>query len=129
MVWRNPYVDPNEPVAFRVPRGVESVRLASVLLLVCVVKNFEEFVQNIEYFVDVAADYRSDFVVFPELFTIPLLSFEPEGLSPMEAIDRMTEHRAPIVADLSRMAQRNNIHNVGGSHQTRTDDGSIQNVA
>jgi hypothetical protein len=25
MVWRNPYVDPNEPPSFRVPRGVESV--------------------------------------------------------------------------------------------------------
>ncbi|RYY29361.1 MAG: GNAT family N-acetyltransferase [Sphingomonadales bacterium] len=129
MVWRNPYVDPNEPLAFRVPRDVESVRLATVQLQARAVKNFEEFVQNIEYFVDVAADYRSDFVVFPELFTIPLLSFEPEGLSPMEAIDRMTEHRAPIVAELSRMALRYNINIVGGSHPTRTDDGSIQNVA
>src|SRR3546814_3234189 len=26
MVWRNPYVDPNEPPSFRVPRDVESVR-------------------------------------------------------------------------------------------------------
>src|SRR3569833_1928554 len=113
MVWRNPYVDPNAPVAFRVPRGVERVRLATVQLQARAVKNFEEFVQNIEYFVDVGADYRSDVVRFPELFTIPLLSCEPEGRSPMEAIDRMTEHRAPIVAELSRMAQRNNIHNVG----------------
>lgn len=30
MVWRNPYVDPDEPVQFRVPRGIESVRLATV---------------------------------------------------------------------------------------------------
>src|SRR3569833_2743654 len=129
MVWRNPYVDPNEPVAFRAPRGVESVRLATVQLQARAVKNFEEFVQNIEYFVDVAADYRSDFVVVPELFTNPLLSFEPEGLPPMEAIDRMTEHRAPSVAELSRMALRYNINIVGGSHPTRTDDGSIQKVA
>jgi len=129
MVWRNPYVDPDEPLAFRVPRDVESVRLATVQFQARAVKNFEEFVQNVEYFVDVAADYRSDFVVFPELFTIPLLSFESERLSPMEAIDRMTEHRAPIVAELSRMALRYNINIVGGSHPTRTDDGSIQNVA
>nr|WP_233543232.1 carbon-nitrogen hydrolase family protein [Sphingomonas edaphi] len=129
MVWRNPYVDPNEPAAFRVPRGVESVRLASVQLQARPVKSFEEFVQNIEYFVDVAADYRSDFVVFPELFTMSLLSFEKAALSPMEAIDRMTDHRAPIVAELSRMAMRYNINIVGGSHPTRTEDGSIQNVA
>ncbi len=129
MVWRNPYVDPNEPAAFRVPRGVESVRLATVQLQARKVANFDEFVQNVEYFVDVAADYRADFVVFPELFTMSLLSFETEALSPMAAIDRMTEHREPIVAELSRMALRYNINIVGGSHPTRTDDGSIQNVA
>ena len=129
MVWRNPYVDPNEPAAFRVPRGVESVRLATVQFQARKVRDFDEFVQNVEYFVDVAADYRADFVVFPELFTMSLLSFEAEALSPMAAIDRMTEHRAPIVAELSRMALRYNINIVGGSHPTRTDDGSIQNVA
>jgi predicted amidohydrolase/GNAT superfamily N-acetyltransferase len=129
MVWRNPYVDPNEPPAFRVPRDVESVRLATVQFQARAVKDFSAFVQNVEYFVDVAADYRADFVVFPELFTMSLLSFEAQTLSPMEAIDRMTEHRAPIVAELSRMALRYNINIVGGSHPTRIDDGSIQNVA
>jgi predicted amidohydrolase/GNAT superfamily N-acetyltransferase len=129
MVWRNPYVDPDEPPAFRVPRGVESVRLATVQLQARAVKDFGEFVQNVEYFVDVAADYRADFVVFPELFTMSLLSFEIETLSPIAAIDRMTEHRAPIVAELSRMALRYNINIVGGSHPTRTADGSVQNVA
>jgi predicted amidohydrolase/predicted N-acetyltransferase YhbS len=129
MVWRNPYVDPDEPPAFRVPRDVESVRLATVQLQARAVKDFAEFVKNIEYFVDVAADYRSDFVVFPELFTMSLLSFEPDNLTPVQAIDRMTDHRAPIVAELSRMALRYNINIVGGSHPTRTEDGSIQNVA
>jgi predicted amidohydrolase/predicted N-acetyltransferase YhbS len=129
MVWRNPYVDPTEPPAFRVPRDVESVRLATVQLQARAVGGFDEFVKNVEYFVDVAADYRSDFVVFPELFTMSLLSFETETLSPMEAIDRMTEHREPIVRELSRMALRYNINIVGGSHPTRTEDGSIQNVA
>jgi predicted amidohydrolase/GNAT superfamily N-acetyltransferase len=129
MIWRNPYVDPDEPVAFRVPRGVESVRLATVQLQARAVADFAEFVKNVEYFVDVAADYRADFVVFPELFTLSLLSFETETLSPMAAIDRLTEHRAPIVAELSRMALRYNINIIGGSHPTRTDDGSVQNVA
>lgn len=129
MVWRNPYVDPDEPPAFRVPRDVESVRLATVQLQARAVADFAEFVRNVEYFVDVAADYRADFVVFPELFTLSLLSFEEAALSPMEAIDRLTEHRAPLVAELSRMALRYNINIVGGSHPTRTEDGSIQNVA
>ncbi len=129
LVWRNPYVDPNEPLAFRVPRDVESVRLATVQLQARAVRNFDEFIRQVEYFVDVASDYKAHFVVFPELFTLSLLSFETEKLSPMEAIDRLTEHRGPLVAELSRMALRYNINIIGGSHPTRTDDGDIQNVA
>src|SRR3546814_7315185 len=110
MVWRNPYVDPNEPPSFRVPRDVESVRLATVQLQARPVKDFAEFIHNIEYFVDVASNYSADFVVFPELFTLSLLSFEPEQLSATEAIDRLTAHRGPLVKELSRMALRSDEH-------------------
>ena len=129
MVWRNPYVDPDEPPKFRVPRDVESVRLATCQFQARAVKNFEEFVHNVEYFVDIASDYRSDFIVFPELFTLQLLAYEKEHLTPMEAIDRLTDHTPKLTAELSRMALRYNINIIGGSHPTRTDDGDIQNVA
>ena len=118
-----------KPPKFRVPRGVESVRLATCQFQARPVADFAEFVRNVEYFVDVAAGYRSDFIVFPELFTLSLLSFEKSELTPMEAIDRLTEHREPLVRELSRMALRYNINIVGGSHPTRTEDGDIQNVA
>ena len=129
LVWRNPYVDPDEPPQFRVPRDVESVRLATCQLQMRAVKSFEEFVSNVEYFVDVAADYRADFIVFPELLTLQLLAFEKRDLSPAEAIDRLTDHTPRISAELSRMALRYNINIIGGSHPTRTEDGEIQNVA
>src|SRR3546814_6427154 len=101
----------------------------SVQLQARPVKDFAEFIHNIEYFVDVASNYSADFVVFPELFTLSLLSFEPEQLSATEAIDRLTAHRGPLVKELSRMALRYNVNIVGGSHPTRTDDGDIPNVA
>lgn len=129
LVWRNPYVDPDEPARFRVPRDVESVRVATCQLQMRAVKDFEEFIANIEYFVDVAADYRADFIVFPELFTLQLLAFEKEHLTPAEAIDRLTAHTPKITAELSRMALRYNVNIVGGSHPTRTEDGDVQNVA
>jgi predicted amidohydrolase/GNAT superfamily N-acetyltransferase len=129
MIWRNPYVNAEEPPKFRVPRDVESVRVATCQFQARAVKNFEEFVSNVEYFVDVASDYRSDFVVFPELFTLQLLAFEKKELSPMEAIDKLTEHTPNLVSELSRMALRYNINVIGGSHPTRTEDGDIQNVA
>ncbi|WP_238475359.1 bifunctional GNAT family N-acetyltransferase/carbon-nitrogen hydrolase family protein [Sphingomonas cavernae] len=129
MVWRNPYVDETSAPEFRVPRDVESVRLATCQLQARAVADFDEFVRNVEYFVDVAADYRSDFIVFPELFTLPLLSFETRKLSPAEAIDALTAYTPRIEKELARMALEYNINIIGGSHPTRTDDGDIQNVA
>jgi predicted amidohydrolase/predicted N-acetyltransferase YhbS len=129
MVWRNPYVDPDEPPRFRVPRDVESVRIATCQFQARAVQSFEEFVRNVEYFVDVASDYRADFIVFPELFTLQLLAYEKEHLTPMEAIDRLTDHTPKLTAELSRMALQYNINIIGGSHPTRTEDGDIQNVA
>lgn len=129
MVWQNPYVDAKESVARSVPRDVVSVRLASVQLQARPVESFDDFIGNVEYFVDIASGYRSDFVVFPELFTLSLLSFETRKLSPIEAIDRLTEYREPLVRELSRMALRYNVNIIGGSHPSRTEGGDIQNVA
>jgi predicted amidohydrolase/predicted N-acetyltransferase YhbS len=129
LVWRNPYVDPDEAPEMRVPRGVESVRLAACQFQARAVDNFDEFVNNIEYFVDVAADYRCDFILFPELFTLPLLSSEKAALEPSDAIDMLTGYTPRVTKELSRMALEYNINIVGGSHPTRTDNGEIQNVA
>src|SRR3546814_6402668 len=76
MVWRNPYVPDDSDKVYSLPRDVESVRLATVQLQARAVTDFDDFLGNIEYFVDVAADYRCDFVVFPELYTLPLRSEE-----------------------------------------------------
>ena len=129
MVWRNPYVERDQPKKKRLPRGVEAVRVATCQLQARSVKNYDEFAQAIEYFVDVAADYEADFIVFPELFTLMLLSSEPKELSPVEAIERLSSYTPRIRSDLSEMAMRYNINIIGGSHPTRMDDGDIHNVA
>lgn len=129
MVWRNPYVEADQPKETRIPRGVEAVRLATCQLQARAVKDFDEFIANIIYFVDVAADYGSDFIVFPELFTLSLLSFEKDELSPQQAIEKLSGY-TPLLRDaLREMAMRYNINIIGGSHPTRTADGDIQNVA
>jgi predicted amidohydrolase/GNAT superfamily N-acetyltransferase len=129
MVWRNPYVRPDEPKKFRIPRGVDAVRIATCQLQARAVKSFEEFLHNVEYFVDVASDYQSDFIVFPELFTLQLLSFEKSDLSPAQAIEKLSTYTPDIRRALSEMAIRFNINIIGGSHPTLAADGDIQNVA
>ncbi|WP_299307482.1 bifunctional GNAT family N-acetyltransferase/carbon-nitrogen hydrolase family protein [uncultured Croceicoccus sp.] len=129
MVWRNPFVDRDQPTKFRLPRDVESVRVATCQLQARQVKDYEEFMRGIEYFVDVAADYDADFILFPELFTLPLLSFADQELSPSEAIEVLSNYTPKIRKALSKMALEYNINIIGGSHPTRMEDGDIHNVA
>ena len=129
MVWRNPYVEQDQPKQFRLPRGVESVRVATCQLHARAVSGFDDFIKNIEYFVDVAAGYRSDFIVFPELFTLQLLSCESNKLSPLEAIEKLSTYTPQIRSALAAMAMRFNINIIGGSHPTTTASGEIRNVA
>ncbi|QIG55187.1 GNAT family N-acetyltransferase [Altererythrobacter sp. BO-6] len=129
MVWRNPYVDTDAPPKHRVPRDVESVRIATCQLQARAVSGFDEFMQQVEYFVDVASDYEADFIVFPELFTLMLLSAQEQELSSQEAIEELSRFTPRIRTRLSEMALGYNINIIGGSHPTRMDDGDIHNVA
>lgn len=129
MIWRNPYVDSDAPPKHRLPRDVESVRIATCQLQSRAVSGFDEFMKQIEYFVDVAADYEADFIVFPEMFTVMLLSAEPKELTPLEAIETLSDYTPRIRQRLSEMALAFNINIIGGSHPTRMPDGDIHNVA
>jgi GNAT superfamily N-acetyltransferase len=129
MVWRNPYVDQNAAPVAPAQRTKDWVRVATVQFQQRAVKSFEEFISNIEYFVDISADYKADFVVFPELFTLTLLAFETRKLQPAEALETLTRYTQPFVESMREMAVSYNINIIGGSHPTRMPDGDIHNVA
>lgn len=129
MVWRNPYAEEVNSKSTLAYGQKESVRVATVQFQQRMISSFEEFISNIEYFVDVCTDYRCDFVVFPELFTLCLLALEPEPLTPSASIERLTDYTPRFVEAMQKMAISYNINIIGGSHPTRTEDGEIQNVA
>jgi predicted amidohydrolase/ribosomal protein S18 acetylase RimI-like enzyme len=129
MVWRNPYA-PEETLKKRLVKADhEGVRIATVQLQMRAIKSFDEFMSNIEYFVDITADYRSDFVVFPELFTLQLLSMMERKLNPVESIEALTEFTPRLIEAFQKLAISYNINIIGGSHPTRMPDGDIHNVA
>jgi predicted amidohydrolase/GNAT superfamily N-acetyltransferase len=129
MVWRNPYAVEQRKSESAPPGAKGAVRVATVQFQQRRVSSFEEFISNIEYFVDVTSDYRSDFVVFPELFTLALLSLEETRLTHAQSIERLTEYTPHFIEAMRQLAIGYNINIIGGSHPTRTDDGDIQNVA
>jgi predicted amidohydrolase/ribosomal protein S18 acetylase RimI-like enzyme len=130
LVWRNPkYAPPPSAAEGKAGRHPgDSVRIAIVQYQQRRVVSFEEFGRNVEYFVDVVADYRADFVVFPELFTLQLLSIENEQVPASEAIAQLTRYTEPLKALLSDLAVRYNINIIGGSHPTR-DGNAILNIS
>lgn len=129
MVWRNPHAA--ETAGAKGPAFTirDSVRVATVQFQLRKVSSFDEFISNIEYFVDVVSDYRSDFVVFPELFTLQLLALENRKLSPAESIEALTRYTPRFIEKMRNLAISYNINIIGGSHPTTADDGDIQNVA
>lgn len=106
---------------------VAPVRICVLQYQMRPVKNFDEFSTHCRYFVDVASDYKSDFVVFPELFTTQLLSYVG-ARDPAEAarkLARMTPEYLELFTDL---AVSFNINIIGGSQFTLESD-RLYNIA
>ncbi len=131
MVWRNPRLIAEEMMPARKQRGrlPDTVRVATVQFQMRQVESFEEFASNVEYFVDVAADYKSDFVVFPEMFTLQLLSMDKKKHTPAEAIEYLTQYTGKLRQVMSDFSVRYNINIIGGSHPTRKQHDKVKNVS
>ncbi|MBX2861825.1 MAG: GNAT family N-acetyltransferase [Vampirovibrio sp.] len=135
MVWYNPSVNKAEASSDKKYgfRSSDTVRLATVQYQQRRIESFEEFEQIVTYFVDVVSDYRADFVVFPELFTLQLLSIENEPVRPEKAIDHLTDYTERLKAFFSTLAIKYNVNIIAGSHPTKVPHKdkttAIQNIS
>jgi predicted amidohydrolase/ribosomal protein S18 acetylase RimI-like enzyme len=132
LVWRNPKVETAESSVDEKGYGArmpDAVRVGTVQYMQRRVHSFEEFISIVAYFVDVVADYKGDFVVFPEMFTLQLLSIEDQELSPAESIEALTKYTPRFKEEMREMALRYNINIIGGSHPTRVANGRVENIA
>ncbi len=103
------------------PRAARKVRLACVQYQMRKVKSFADFEQQVTYFVDVAADYRADFVLLPEFVSVQLLSQE-DALSPIEGIRRLADYEKRFTKLVSKLATRYGVTIIAGSHPVRRAD-------
>jgi predicted amidohydrolase/GNAT superfamily N-acetyltransferase len=130
LVWHNPqYAEPVQaPAVQRHRSAMDRVRLASVQYKQRRIRSFDEFTQMVLYFIDVTADYGSDFVLFPELFTLQLLSIENDPVRPDQAIRQVAEFEERINNFFMDAAVRYNVNIVGGSTPGVRGD-AIRNIA
>ena len=103
------------------------VRVAAVQYQMRTVKDFEEFASHCEYFVDVSSDYRSDFVMFPEMLTMQLLSFMPTE-QPAASARRLSEFTDRYIQLFNHLAIKYNVNIIGGSHLNVEND-NLYNIS
>ena len=84
-------------------------------------KDFEELMQQAEYFIDAVSGYRSDFALFPEFFNAPLMA-ENNHLSESEAIRELSNFTEEIVKRFSELAISYNINVITGSMPEMKND-------
>ncbi len=99
----------------------QTVRICVVQYQMREIKSFEEFARHCEYFVDVAADYKSDFILFPELFTAQLLSFA-RSQRPGLAVRELAQFTPQYLELFTKLAIKYNINIIGGSHFSVEDE-------
>lgn len=129
LLWRDPQYVPPENVESGTQQHSlpDRVRIASVQYGQRRIRSFDDFTQMALYFIDVTADYGADFVLFPELFTLQLLSIENEALQPHEAIKTIANYEERIREFFSDAAVRYNINIVAGSTPSLRN-GNLYNV-
>jgi predicted amidohydrolase/ribosomal protein S18 acetylase RimI-like enzyme len=103
------------------------VRVCAVQYQQRMLKNFGEFAQSCEYFVDVASDYRCDIVLFPEMFTMQLLTFLPKR-HPGTAIRELDQFTGQYIELFTSLAIKYNTNIIAGSHFVVEDD-DLYNVS
>jgi predicted amidohydrolase/GNAT superfamily N-acetyltransferase len=96
---------------------MKKVRICCIQYELRKIRGFKEFAQQCEYFTDVASNYKSDFVLFPELFTTQLLSLhEYKSMSPEDSIRKLDEYTEDYINLFSRLSLEYNINIIAGTH-------------
>jgi predicted amidohydrolase/GNAT superfamily N-acetyltransferase len=117
--WLNPDYKPRHG-------GGRKVRISCVQYQMRKVHSFSDLAGQVAYYTDIAADYQSDFVLFPELFSVQLLSCF-NALSAKEGIAQLADHDSQLQELFRQLATRYGLTIIGGSHPTHVKD-RIENV-
>lgn len=90
-------------------------------------KTIDAFYEQVEFFVNVMADYKSDFIMFPEFFNTPLLA-PFNHLSERESMFKLAELTEQIKNKISELAIGYNINIIAGS-MPLVENGDLFNVS
>ncbi|SNV36046.1 N-carbamoyl-D-amino acid hydrolase [Chryseobacterium taklimakanense] len=122
MEWSNIYYS-------RRPNTMQDsvVRLGLVQWQMRHFNDLDAFFEQVRFFVDVMSDYKSDFVMFPELFNTPLLA-PYNHLSERESMLELAKLTETIKEKISEFAISYNVNIIAGSMPLE-EDGELYNIS
>ena len=123
--WRNLDSHPTKKRRYR--HAADLIRICVVQYQMRTITSFDQFAQQCEYFIDVASDYKGDFILFPELFTTQLLSCV-EATRPGLAARRLSEFTPQYLDLFAELAVKYNVNVIAGSHFV-VEAGTLYNTA
>ncbi|HSM51342.1 MAG TPA: carbon-nitrogen hydrolase family protein [Thermoanaerobaculia bacterium] len=105
----------------------EIVRVAAVQYFIRPVQSFRQFADQVAGLVDTAADYKARLVVFPEYFTVQLLTLGDLARPIPEQVRDLAGQLPAFVELMSGLARKHEIYIVAGSIPGRGENGEIHN--
>lgn len=90
------------------------VRIGAVQWQMRQTSSLEDLLQQVEYFVDAVAGYKTDIVLFPEFFNGPLMAqFNQRNTA--EAVRQLAEYTEPLRDAIVQLAVAYNVNIIAGS--------------
>ncbi|MCM2269744.1 MAG: carbon-nitrogen hydrolase family protein [Thermoanaerobaculia bacterium] len=105
----------------------DPVRVASIQYFIRPVRSFDEFAQQVSALVGTAADYKARLVVFPEYFTVQLLTLGARERPIQEAVRDLAGQVPAFLELMSGLAREHGLYVVAGTIPGRGDNGELHN--
>lgn len=113
--------------ARRLRPRISRVRIAAIQYLLRPITRFDDFATQVEFFVHGAQEYHSHFVVFPEYFTMQLLSYLREP-APARAVRLLAQISSDYEDLFKRLAAQTGLYIIAGTHPV-IQQGELFNAA
>ncbi|HET6347799.1 MAG TPA: carbon-nitrogen hydrolase family protein [Candidatus Krumholzibacteria bacterium] len=106
---------------------MDRIRVATLQYFIRPISSFDQFRDQVEGLVDTAADYKAQMLVFPEYYTVQLLTLEDVRRPIRDQIRTLARQKDRYVEMMSTLAKRHHIHIAAGTIPTIGDDSELHN--
>jgi predicted amidohydrolase/ribosomal protein S18 acetylase RimI-like enzyme len=109
--WNNIYY---EEKPLQIGKVKTNIRLGVIQWQMRIFDNVDQFMDQVEFFIDTVSGYGGDIILFPELFNAPLMAkFDQE--QPVDAMKKLAQYSDEIRDRILKLALSYNINVIAGS--------------